>query len=195
MSDRIRDIAMTGVLLMCLVVGACVDDRLKESNAVEAAENIVTPTSEIVNTYPLITAEDLKGMAETGALDKGQEINESPIHDPDCEDVDMSPPDAFEEEGEIEEDNGLIYLGEYEITAYEWTGNPCANGNYPTEGYTAACNSLPFGTVLYIEGVGYRTIEDRGAEWHSDFWVDVYMGDEWTCNQFGRQYLNVYIVE
>lgn len=100
-----------------------------------------------------------------------------------------------QEEPEESYDNGMIYLGTYEITAYEWTGNPCANGNYPTEGYTAACNSLPFGTVVYIDGIGYRTIEDRGATWHPETWIDVYMGDEWTCNQFGRQYLDVYIVE
>lgn len=96
---------------------------------------------------------------------------------------------------EEEESAGMIYLGEYQITAYEWTGNPCANGNYPEEGYTVACNSLPFGTVVYIEGIGYRTVEDRGAEWHSDQWIDIYMGDVWTCNQFGVQYLNVWVVE
>ena len=104
-------------------------------------------------------------------------------------------PEEVQEEPEESYDNGMVYLGTYEITAYEWTGNPCANGNYPTEGYTAACNSLPFGTVVYIDGIGYRTIEDRGATWHSETWIDVYMGDEWTCNQFGRQYLDVYIVE
>ena len=86
-------------------------------------------------------------------------------------------------------------MGVYEITAYEWTGNPCANGNYPTEVYTVACNSLPFGTVVYIEGIGYRTVEDRGADWHSPTWIDLYLGDVDACYSFGRQYLNVYIVE
>lgn len=100
-----------------------------------------------------------------------------------------------QEEAESSSENGLIYLGVYEVTAYEWTGNPCANGNYPTEGYTVACNSLPFGTVVYIEGIGYRTVEDRGAEWHSSTWIDLYLGDETACYSFGRQYLNVYIVE
>lgn len=100
-----------------------------------------------------------------------------------------------QEEAESSSENGLVYLGVYEITAYEWTGNPCANGNYPTEGYTVACNSLPFGTVVYIEGIGYRTVEDRGADWHSSTWIDLYLGDESACYSFGRQYLNVYIVE
>lgn len=86
----------------------------------------------------------------------------------------------------------LTYLGNWMCTAYEWTGSPCANGNYPTEGYTVACNSLPFGTRIYIDGWGYYVVEDRGGG--GDHWVDIYMGDESTCNNFGVRYLDVYIV-
>ena len=81
------------------------------------------------------------------------------------------------------------------ITAYEWTGEKCANGNYPTVGYTVACNSLPLGTKVYIEGIGYRTVEDRGATWHSDNWMDLYLGDTASCNAWGIQYRNVYLVK
>lgn len=116
--------------------------------------------------------------------------------------IQQEPAEEFTEQAETVQDapeesseNGLIYLGQYEITAYEWTGNPCANGNYPTEGYTVACNSLPLGTVLYIDGIGYRTVEDRGAEWHSDCWIDLYLGDPDACINWGVQYLDVYIVE
>lgn len=84
------------------------------------------------------------------------------------------------------------YLGGYTLTAYEWTGNPCANGNYPTCGYTAACNSLPLGTRIYIEGLGEYVIEDRGGM--SDNVIDIYMGDVDTCLQFGVQYADVYII-
>lgn len=93
-----------------------------------------------------------------------------------------------------EAEEELEYIGTFEATAYEWTGSPCANGNYPSEGYTVACNSLPLGTVLFIEGVGYRTVEDRGAEWHSDNWLDIYMGDESSCYAWGVQEVEVYIV-
>ena len=88
--------------------------------------------------------------------------------------------------------SNMTYLGNYMCTAYEWTGSPCANGNYPTEGYTVACNSLPFGTQIYIEGYGYYVVEDRGGG--GDHWVDIYMGDESTCYNFGVRYLDVYIV-
>lgn len=96
------------------------------------------------------------------------------------------------ENGDFEPD--MEYLGTFEATAYEWTGNPCANGNYPTVGYTVACNSLPLGTVLYVEGIGYRTVEDRGADWHSDRWLDLYMGDVTACYEWGVRDVEVYIV-
>lgn len=92
------------------------------------------------------------------------------------------------------EEESLEYLGTFEMTAYEWTGNPCANGNYPTEGYTVACNSLPLGTRVYIEGVGYRVVEDRGAEWHSYNWMDLYLGDVASCYEWGIRTVQVYVV-
>lgn len=87
---------------------------------------------------------------------------------------------------------GASYLGNYELTAYEWTGSPCANGNYPTEGYTIASNTLPIGTRVYIEGIGERTVEDTGGM--SGNTIDIYMGDPGTCVQFGRQSGAVYII-
>lgn len=104
--------------------------------------------------------------------------------------------EVIEEEREAFDDwdNDMEYLGSYDITAYEWTGNPCANGNYPTEGYTVACNSLPLGTTIYIDGVGYRTVEDRGATWHSSNWIDLYLGDVPSCNEWGVRTRDVWIV-
>ena len=100
-------------------------------------------------------------------------------------------PEEIAEESPEEE---LEYLGTFEMTAYEWTGNPCANGNYPEVGYTVACNSLPLGTTVYIEGVGYRVVEDRGAEWQGDWWMDLYLGDVDSCYEWGVRSVDVYIV-
>lgn len=100
-------------------------------------------------------------------------------------------PEEIAEESPEEE---LEYLGTFEMTAYEWTGNPCANGNYPEVGYTVACNSLPLGTTVYIEGVGYRVVEDRGAEWHGSNWMDLYLGDVDSCYEWGVRSVDVYIV-
>lgn len=104
-------------------------------------------------------------------------------------------PESVEESSTDESTEGYTYLGVYQFTAYEETGHNCANGNYPTVGYTVACNSLPLGTVIYIEGYGIRVVEDRGASWHSSNWMDLYLGDYNSCMQFGTQSLNVYLVE
>ena len=74
----------------------------------------------------------------------------------------------------VESPEGMTYIGTYYITGYVATGNPCANGNYPTEGYTIASNSLPMGTTVYIDGLGTRTVEDTGAM--SGGVIDVYVG-------------------
>lgn len=89
----------------------------------------------------------------------------------------------------------LEFWGNCEITAYEWTGQACADGRYPEVGYTAANNVLPSGTKIYIEGIGYRTVHDTGATWHRSNWVDVYMGDKSTCDAFGVQWHDVYLVK
>ena len=80
------------------------------------------------------------------------------------------------------------------LTAYEWTGAPCANGAFPTVGYTVACNSLPLGTRVYVEGIGERVVEDRGASWHSSNWMDIYLGDVSACDQFGVREADVYVL-
>ena len=149
-------------------------------------------------------AQEENPIEDEGAEELPEEIVEEIIEEEPIIEEEIIEEETWEEEvieedivmvDEEEEATGMIYMGCYEITAYEWTGNPCANGNYPSEGYTVACNSLPFGTVVYIEGIGYRTVEDRGATWHSDQWIDLYLGDVSSCYQFGRQYLDVWIVE
>jgi 3D (Asp-Asp-Asp) domain-containing protein len=103
--------------------------------------------------------------------------------------------EAVEEEETVIQEPEMEYLGTFEMTAYEWTGNPCANGRYPEVGYTVACNSLPLGTTVYIEGVGYRVVEDRGADWHASNWMDLYLGDVASCYEWGIRSVEVYIVK
>ena len=90
--------------------------------------------------------------------------------------------------------DGMTYMGTWRITAYAYTGSPCANGSYPEAGYTIAHNSLPFGTQVYISGVGFRTVEDRGPSWLGSEWCDLYMGDTGSCIAWGDQYREVWIV-
>ena len=90
---------------------------------------------------------------------------------------------------------GMALLGTWRVTAYAETGFCCANGNYPSAGYTVACNSLPFGTRIYVEGVGERVVEDRGPSWLGSEWCDLYLGDYWSCVQWGSRNLKVWRME
>lgn len=83
--------------------------------------------------------------------------------------------------------------GGFLLTAYEWTGKTCANGNYPTVGYTCASNYYPIGTRLWIEGIRERVVEDTGGMGMNV--VDIYMGDEETCIQFGVQEAQITVIE
>lgn len=100
----------------------------------------------------------------------------------------------IEEKNEEEPDDSMEYLGNWRITAYAYTGSPCANGNYPSTGYTVACNSLDFGATIYIEGVGIRVVEDRGPSYLGSGWCDLYLGDTQSCIAWGDQYRDVYLV-
>ena len=89
----------------------------------------------------------------------------------------------------------LHYAGKFQLTAYAWTGNPCANGKYPSLNYTVAAHVKDFklGTKLYIEGYGYYTVEDRGA--FRKGVIDIYMGNKAKCIKFGRKHnVKVYVI-
>ena len=81
------------------------------------------------------------------------------------------------------------YIGYFKLTAYEWTGEPMANGEYPYYG-AVACNSLALGTVIYIEGYGTFTVCDRGGMGNDV--IDIYLGDPYECELFGIRYAEVY---
>lgn len=81
------------------------------------------------------------------------------------------------------------YVGTYDITAYTWTGNPMANGEYPYYGSVASCD-FPLGTTLYIEGVGTFIVNDVCP---TSGVIDVYMDSYESCIQFGRMSANVYV--
>jgi len=65
----------------------------------------------------------------------------------------------------------LVYLGNFRITGYDICVECCGKTDGVTASMTkaivgrtcAAPRNIPFGTVLYIEGVGERIVEDRGG--------------------------------
>ena len=121
-----------------------------------------------------------------------EQNNEEPPYI-DMDDVQTTPTPTPTPEPETEdttEESLYINMGVFDITAYTWTGNPMANGEYPYEGCVASCD-FAIGTVLYIDGLGTYVVKDRCP---TSGVVDIYMDSYNACIQFGRQYRNVYIV-
>lgn len=191
------------LLILCLIFMAGCSRLVEDSRAMTPPVNVLEePTREIINQIKdakALVYNDYanKIIAETAAEEIADEItNGVPGSNPivNSEEVSISEIITQENIPTIYPDPVLIPLGTYTITAYEWTGNPCANGNYPTEWYTVASNYFDFGTELYIDGVGYVVVEDRGASYHGDYWLDLYLGDVATCYEWGVQNREVYLV-
>lgn len=81
----------------------------------------------------------------------------------------------------------MEYLGNYQLTAYEYgTGPNSYNGKSQTLNHTVASDSIPSGTWIYIEGYGEYYVEDSGVG--NPYTIDIFMGDPATCRQFGRKF-------
>ena len=78
------------------------------------------------------------------------------------------------------------------ITGYVATGNRCASGCYPYVGGVAMARSygLEFGTTIYIDGLGYYTLNDTGCP---SGIVDVFCNSLEECYNL-TSWRDVYIV-
>ena len=89
------------------------------------------------------------------------------------------------------------YQGEFDITAYSYhegggENYQTASGETPVPYYTvAATKEYPFGTKLYIEGVGKVCVQDRGA--FPQGVLDLHVGYDYP-EEWGRQKKKVWIV-
>lgn len=83
------------------------------------------------------------------------------------------------------------YIGTFTLTAYEWTGERMANGEYPYYGVCAS-NYFALGTVLYIDGYGTFVVKDRGGPSMGYDVIDIYLGDADACWEFGVRTAEVY---
>ena len=92
----------------------------------------------------------------------------------------------------------MTYLGTWQVYGYDtcaeccgWSAGITTSGAVATVGRTCASNDFPLGTVLYIEGIGYRTVEDRGGMARGV--IDVLCADHPACYAVTGWY-DVYIV-
>lgn len=88
----------------------------------------------------------------------------------------------------------------YTVTAYcscfeccGKTDGVTASGKLVRENFTVAADwsVFPNGTVIEIEGVGIRTVEDNGVIGHQ---IDMYIADHQAALDWGIQYLRVRVV-
>ena len=104
--------------------------------------------------------------------------------------------------------NGVVcaeYAGEFRITAYCTekrkhicgTGTGITSSGQPVQaGVSVATGDLdrfPYGTVIYIEGVGVRIVQDTGGAVGGDQF-DVAMDTHDNACKFGKQRRKVYIL-
>lgn len=97
---------------------------------------------------------------------------------------------------------GLTYLGDWTITAYcsceiccgSYSSGYTASGTLATAGRTIACNSLPIGTQVMIDGNIY-TVEDTGWSPYGENWIDIYFDSHEEALAYGLQMKEVYLIE
>ena len=95
----------------------------------------------------------------------------------------------------------MKYLGCFKITGYDICVECCgktdgitASGTQATLGRTCAAGpELPFGTVLYIDGIGERVVEDRGNG-VTEGCLDILCKNHAECYAITGWY-DVYIIE
>lgn len=96
----------------------------------------------------------------------------------------------------------MIYLGAYRITFYDncpaccgqWAYMGITNSGAPCQAsHTIACGyDIPFGTVIYIEGLGTYVCEDRGVP---SGCIDIYVNNHSEIPSWGCAYMNCYVVQ
>ena len=99
------------------------------------------------------------------------------------------------------EEPELVSLGTFTVYAYcpcetccgQWSGGPTASGTMPEEGRTIAADwgVLPAGTEIYLDGIGWRTVEDTGSGITGDK-LDLYMDSHEAALKFGVREIAVY---
>lgn len=200
---------MLEVLAICMVCGLISGliinvhmlyrrvDRLEQTDEVEKLHSDMVGVTERLDKLEA----DLATPAEPQEVEieicecyKKEEATPGDASEPqeDTEEAEPAPEPTEVPEAKEEASGELEYAGIFELTAYPETGNPCANGSYPTTGYTVASNYFPLGTRIYIEGMGEYVVEDTGGM--ASNVIDIYMGDYDTCIEFGRRQAGIYIV-
>lgn len=102
---------------------------------------------------------------------------------------------------EILKQNKVAYIGKYKITYYCACKQCCgketgitASGAKVQAGVTVAADTskLPFGTKIYIKGIGWRTVQDRGGAIKGNR-LDIYIPSHNDPMPYNVQNLDVWV--
>lgn len=94
------------------------------------------------------------------------------------------------------------YCGEFEISYYDSCYQCCgktngmtASGEKAQEGVTVAADTsiFPMGSKIYIEGIGWRTVQDRGGAIKGNK-LDIYVPSHDSPMPYNKQKLSVWVV-
>lgn len=150
------------------------------------------------NVYPEATAEPIPSPTIT-VEETTSDYNESEYENIDYTDTEI-PIEQEAPQEEYTEDISSIgeYLGTYTLIAYCGC-EACNGGNAgitamgvePSEGWTVACNLLPLGTQISINGNTYE-VQDTGNM--DDGTIDIFMNSHDEALNFGVQSADVYVI-
>lgn len=153
------------------------------------------------NVYPEATAEPIPTPVVETIEETTSDYNESKDENIDYTDVNTETPveqGVLQEEYTEDTSSNGEYLGTYTLTAYCGC-EACNGGNAgitamgvePSEGWTVACNSLPLGTQISINGNTYE-VQDTGNI--DDGTIDIFMNSHDEALNFGVQSADVYVI-
>lgn len=154
--------------------------------------------------------------AYTDSGDTGEDFDSGIVAEPACADDysgGMEEAEGFAEanseyaeansgDGADTADPVLTYIGTFTCTGYcacsqccgEYSSGYTASGTWATEGRTIACNTLPMGTEVVIDGNTY-VVEDTGWSPYGEAWIDIFFEDHQRASDFGVQSKDVYVWE
>ena len=170
----------TKEVVHCLTTETTTQEETSEEITTEVFSATVTEVT--TEDYTEATTEEwTEEITEEPTTEYVEEVYEEP-----------APPEEPQEPEEPSAPEGMTYAGVWYVTGYTATGNATSSGVMPSVGWTAACNGLPMGTIVYIEGIGTRQIQDTGAM--SSSVIDVFVGSTSEAYAITGSY-EVYIVE
>lgn len=148
--------------------------------------------------YPEATAEPIPTSAPVEETTPNYEENTDEGVDTDYTETETPVEQETPQEEAEDTSSNRDYLGTYTLTAYCGC-EVCNGGNAgitamgvePSEGWTVACNSLPLGTQISINGNVYE-VQDTGNM--DDGTIDIFMNSHDEALNFGVQSADVYVV-